>query len=73
MATISDLAGGITILQTYNNDAPIVATPYHIIIPAIPAASLSGPDVTAITALGWVVHPVHDAYYLPVDTMTEWL
>ena len=68
---ISNLISGIDILLTYNSDAPIVTHAYMTMVPKILQAAMSGPDQTAIEALGWVLHPVYLCYYYPVETITE--
>lgn len=68
---VSDLIDGLDILMTYDSDAPVVSQAYMVMVPKILQATLSGPDQTAIEALGWVLHPVYLCYYYPVETITE--
>ncbi len=68
---VSDIIDGLDILAAYDADAPIVSQAYMIMVPKILQAALSGPDQTAIEALGWVLHPVYLCYYYHALTITE--
>jgi hypothetical protein len=69
---ITNIIEGLTILKTYNTDAPIVTQAYMLSIPAIPFSSVTtGTDADDLAALGWVEHPTYSCYYYPTQTMTE--
>jgi hypothetical protein len=68
---ITELLAGLEIIKTYNSDAPVVANPYIITVPAVKKAAMSGPHQTAMDGYGWIEHPVYLSYYYPAQTLTE--
>ena len=69
---ISGFLDGLDILKKYDTEPPIVTSAYIITIPKIKQADITGPgDQAAMDAAGWLVHPVYESYYYPVETITE--
>ena len=62
------------ILHHYSPDAPVIARPYRIMVPAVKSGDISDPPpfaVSDLTALGWVLSVELDTYYYPALTITE--
>lgn len=71
---INDLKTGMEIMRHYSPDAPVIAAPYMIMVPAVKTADITDPTPNAVsdlTGLGWILHPVYDCYYYPAMTITE--
>jgi len=68
---LTNFLAGLLILKAHDDEPPVVAHAYMATVPKILKADLSGPEQSAIEALGWLEHPVYGSYYYPCDTITE--
>ena len=68
---ITEILAGLSLLKTYDADAPIVTQAYILAIPAILVGDVSAPHQASLTALHWYEHPLYGCYYYKTSTITE--
>jgi hypothetical protein len=68
---ITELMAGLEMIKLKNSDAPVIANPYVVTVPAVKKADFSSGDQTIMDGLGWLEHPVYLSYYYPAFTLTE--
>lgn len=68
---ITELLAGLEMIKAKNSAAPVVASPYIVMVPAVKKTAFSGGEQTTIEGLGWIEHPVYLSYYYPAQTLTE--